>query len=46
MQFDFCKKVMDNMVLEMILVIKATTFGVTVHVSLLVINLEANMEYA
>ena len=46
MQFDFRKKVMDNVALQKILVNKATTFGVTVHVSLLVINLEANMEYA
>jgi len=45
MQFDFRKKVMDNVALQKILVNKATTFGVTVHVSLLVINLEANMEY-
>jgi hypothetical protein len=46
MQFDFRKKVMDNVALQKILVNKATAFGVTVHVSLLVINLEANMEYA
>ena len=46
MQFDFRKKVMDNVALQKILVKKATAFGVTVHVSLLVINLEANMEYA
>ena len=46
MQFDFRKKVMDNVALQKILVNKATTFGVTFHVSLLVINLEANMEYA
>ena len=46
MQFDFRKKVMDNVVLQKILVNKATAFGVTVHVSLLVVNLEANMEYA
>jgi hypothetical protein len=46
MQFDFCKKVMDNVALQKILVNKATTFGVTVHVSLFVINLKANMEYA
>jgi hypothetical protein len=44
MQFDFCKKVMDNVVLQKILVNKTTTFGVTVQVSLLVINLKANME--
>ena len=46
MQFDFRKKVMENVVLQKILVNKATAFGVTVHVSLLVVNLEANMEYA
>ena len=46
MPFDFRKKVMDNVALQKILVNKATTFGVNVHVSLLVINLEANMEYA
>jgi hypothetical protein len=46
MQFNFRKKVMDNVALQKILVNKATTFGVIVHVSLLVINLEANMEYA
>ena len=46
MQFDFRKKVMDNVAPHKILVNKATTFGVTVHVSFLVINLEANMEYA
>jgi hypothetical protein len=46
MQFDFRKKVMDNVALQKILVNKATAFGVTVHVSLLVINLKANMEYA
>ena len=46
MPFDFRKKVMDNVALQKILVNKAMTFGVTVHVSLLVINLEANMEYA
>ena len=46
MQFNFCKKVMDNVALKKILVDKATTFGVTVHISLLIINLEANMEYA
>jgi len=46
MQFNFCKKMMDNVALKKILVNKATTFGVTVHISLLIINLEANMEYA
>ena len=46
MQFDFRKKVMDNVALQKISVNKATVFGVTVHASLLVINLEANMEYA
>jgi len=45
-QFDFRKKVMDNVALQKILVNKATVFEVTVHVSLLVVNLEANMEYA
>jgi len=37
---------MDNVVLQKILVNKATAFEVTVHVYLLVINLKANMEYA
>ena len=46
MPFDFRKKVIDNVALQKILVNKATTFGVNVHVSLLIINLEANMEYA
>ncbi len=46
MQFDFRKKVMDNVALQKILVNKAMTFRLTVYVSLLVINLEANMEYA
>jgi hypothetical protein len=46
MQFDFRKKVMDNVALQKILVNKATAFGVTVHVSLLIINPKANMEYA
>ena len=46
MQFNFCKKVMDNVALQKIMVNKATAFGVTVDVSLLVVNLEANMEYA
>ena len=45
MQFDFCKKVMDNIALQKILVNKAMAFGVTVNVSLLVVNLKANMEY-
>ena len=45
MQFDFRKKVIDNVALQKILVNKTTAFGVTVHVSLLVINLKANMEY-
>ena len=46
MQFDFRKKVMDNVALQKILVNKAMAFGVTVHVSLLIVNLEANMQYA
>jgi len=46
MQFNFRKKVMDNVVLQKILVNKALTFRVTVHISLLVINLETNMECA
>ena len=45
MQFNFRKKVMDNVALHKILVNKATAVGVTVHVSLLVVNLKANMEY-
>ena len=44
MQFDFLKKVMDNIALQKILVNKAMAFGVTINVSLLVLNLEANME--
>ncbi len=36
---------MDNVALQKIMVNKATAFGVTVDVSLLVVNLEANMEY-
>ena len=48
MQFDFRKKVMDNVMLQKIMINKATAtaFGVTVDVSLLVVNFEANMEYA
>ena len=46
MQFDFRKKVMDNVALQKIMVNKATAFGMTGDVSLLVVNLEANMEYA
>jgi hypothetical protein len=46
MQFDFRKKVTDNVALQKIMVNKAQSFGVTIDVSLLVINLEANMEYA
>ena len=46
MQFNFCKKVMDNVALQKIMVNKAKPFSVTVDVSLLVVNLEANMEYA
>ena len=46
MQFDLQKKVMDNVALQKILVNKATAFRVTVHVSLFIVNLEANMEYA
>ena len=45
-QFDFRKKVMDNVVLQKIMVNNATAFSVTVNVSLLVVILEANMEYA
>ena len=46
MQFDFRNKVMDNVALQKILVNKVMSFGVTVDVSLLVVNLEANMEHA
>jgi hypothetical protein len=46
MQFDFRKKVMDNVALQKIMINKAMAFRVTVDVSLLVVNLEANMEYA
>ena len=46
MQFDFRKKVMDNVALQKILVNNTMSFGVTLDVSLLVVNLEANMEYA
>jgi hypothetical protein len=46
MQFDFRKKIMDNVAMQKIMVNKAQSFGVTIDVSLLVINLEANMEYA
>ena len=45
MQFNFRIKVMDNVALHKILVIKAMAFGVTVDVSLFVVNLKANMEY-
>ena len=44
MQFDFRKKVMDYVALQKIIANKVTAFGVTVDVSLLVLNLEANME--
>jgi hypothetical protein len=46
MQFDFRKKVMDNVALQKIMVKKATAFGVTVNVSLLAVNLKANMVYS
>ena len=46
MQFDFRKKVMDNVALQKIMVNKATAFGVTVNVSLLAVNLKANMVYS
>ena len=46
MQFNFRKKVMDNVALQKIMINKTTAFGVSVDVSLLVMNLEANMEYA
>ena len=45
-QFDFRKKVLDNVALQEIMVNKASAFGVTVDVSLLIVNLKANMEYA
>jgi len=41
MQFDFRKKVMDNVELQKIMINKATAFRVTVVVSLLVVNFEA-----
>ena len=46
MQFNFHEKVMDNVALQKIMVNKAAAFGVMIDVSLLVIYLEANMEYA
>ncbi len=46
MQFDFHKKVMDNVALQKIMVNKAKAFGVIVNVSLIAVNLEANIEYA
>ncbi len=44
-QLNFCKKMMDYVALQKIWVNKAMAFRVTVHVSLLVVNLKANMEY-
>ena len=38
-------KVMGNVALQKILVNKAMAFGVTIDVSLLIMNLKANMEY-
>jgi hypothetical protein len=46
MPFDFQKKIMDNVAKQQILVNKAQSFGITIDVSLLVVNLESNMEYA
>jgi hypothetical protein len=46
MPFDFRKKIMENVALQKILVTKAQSFGIVIDVSLLVLNLEANMEYA
>ena len=46
MQFDFRKKVMDNVALQKILVNNTMSFGVTLDVSLLVVNLKAKMEHA
>jgi hypothetical protein len=44
--FDFRKKIMDNVAMQKILINKAQSFGVTIDVSLLVVNLETNMEWA
>jgi hypothetical protein len=46
MPFDFRKKVVENVALRKILVTKVQAFGLTIDVSLLVLNLEKNMEYA
>ena len=46
MQFDSQKKAIDNMALQKIMVNKAKAFDLTVDVSLLIVNLKANMEYA
>jgi hypothetical protein len=46
MPFDFRKKIMENVALQKILITKAQSFGIVIDVSLLVLNLEANMEYA
>ena len=45
MQFDSQKKAIDNMALQKIMVNKAKAFDLTVGVSLLIVNLKANMEY-
>jgi hypothetical protein len=45
MPFDFRKKVVENIALQKILVTKVQAFDVTIDVSLLVLNLEKNMEY-
>jgi hypothetical protein len=46
MPYNFQKKIMDNVAMQQILVNKAQSFGITIDVSLLVVNLEANMEFA
>ena len=44
--FDFRKKVAENIAAQKVLINKATSFGLTIHASLLAINLLRNMEYA
>lgn len=46
MPFDFRKKITDNVAVQKVMITKAQSFGVDISVSLLAINLEANMEYA
>lgn len=44
--FDFRKKIAENIAAQKVIINKATSFGLTIHASLLAINLLRNMEQA